>query len=174
MSEGTGRELLPGEYGGGMRFGLLQLLPLFLGEQGGPNLPADIKVVFTRRGDLETLFQQGFLDVRVEHGVRCFDRVDIGGSEKSRNRVGEEVVLNPGFAVWVGDEVVADVCTSGLGGIRCRINGKKANGPTLVLENIERRGRFAIGFLYIEKVRSGHCLLDPAFEVGAIDPKSNI
>ena len=131
-------------------------------------------MVFTRRGDLETLFQQGLLDVRVEHGVRRFDGVDIWGSEKPRNRVGEEVVLNPRFTVWVGDVVVANVCTSGLSGIRCRVNGEKPDVPTLILEDIYRRGGFTIGFLYIEKVRSDHCLLDRAFEVGAIDPKSSI
>ena len=84
--------------------------------------------------------------------------------------MGEEVVLDPGFAVWVRDVVVANVCASGLGGFRYRVDSEKADGPTLVLEDIERRGRFAIGFLDIKKVRSGHCLLDRAFEVGAIDP----
>ena len=110
----------------------------------------------------------------MEHGVRCFDGVDIGGSEKSRNRVGEEVVLDPRFAVWVGDVVVANVCASGLGGFRRRVNSEEADGPTLVFEDIERRRWSAIGFLDIKKVRSGHCLLDRAFEVGAIDPKSGI
>ena len=84
--------------------------------------------------------------------------------------MGEEVVLDPRFGAWVGDVVVANVCASGLGGFGCRVDSEKADGPTLVLEDIDRRGRFTIGFLDIEKVRSGHCLLDHAFEVGAIDP----
>jgi len=127
-----------------------------------------------RRDDLETLFQQRLLNVRVEHGVRCFDGVDVGGSKKSGNRVGQEVVLDPGFAVWVGDVVVANVCTSGLSWFRCRIDSEDADFPALVLEDIERRGRFAVGFLDIEKVGRGHCLLDCAFEVGAVDPESSI
>ena len=174
MDESATRELLPGGNGGRTGFGLLQLLPLFLGEQGGSNLPADVEAASTRRGNLETLFQQSLLNVRVEHGVRCLDGGYIWGSEKSRNRVGEEVILNPRFAVWVGDVVVANVCASGLSGFRRRVNGENADDPTLVLENINRGGRFTVGFLDITKVRSGHCLLDCAFEVGTIDPESNI
>ena len=57
MNKRAIRKSLPGGYGGGLRFDLLQLLPLFLGEQGGSNLPADVEVVFTRRGYFETLLQ---------------------------------------------------------------------------------------------------------------------
>jgi len=157
-----------------MGFSLLKLLPLFPGEQRGSNLPTDVVAIFTGSGDLETLSQQGPLNVRVEHGVRCFDGVDVGRSEKSGDCVGEKIVLNPGFAVGVSNVVVADVCASGLSGFGCRVNGNKADGPTLVFEDIQRRGWFAIGFLNVKEVRSGHCLLDSAFEVGAIDPESGV
>lgn len=82
----------------------------------------------------------------------------------------KKIVLNAGFAVWIGDVVVANVCASRLSGFRCRINGDKTNHLTLVLKDIERGGWFAIGFFDIEKVGSGHCLLNPSFEVGTIDP----
>ena len=88
--------------------------------------------------------------------------------------MGEEVVLNAGFAVWVRNVVVANVCASGLSGVGRRVNSEKTDGPTLVLKDIDRRGRFSVGFSGIEKVRSGHCLLDRTFEVRAVDPKSNI
>ena len=121
-----------------MRFSLLELFPLVLGEQCGSNLPADIMAIFMRRGDLETLFQKGLLNVRVEHGVWRFNRTDVGGSEKPGNRVSEKVILHSGFAVWVSDVVMANVCASRLSGFRRRVNGEKTDGPTLVLEDIER------------------------------------
>ena len=147
-----------------------QLLPLFLREQRSANLPADVMAIFTRRSDLKTLAQQGLLNVRVKHGVRCFDGIDIGGSEESGNRVGEKVFLDPGFAVWVSDIIMANVCASRFIWSRCRVNGEKTDGPTLVLEDIKRGRWFAIGFLDIKKVGGGHCLLGCAFEVGTIDP----
>ena len=157
-----------------MRLSMLQLLPLFFSEQRGSNFPADVVAIFTRRGDLETLLQKGLLHVRVEHGVGRFDGIDIGGSEKSRNCVGEKVILDPGFAVWVGNEVVANVRAPGLSRFGCGVNGEKTDCPALVLEDIERRGWLAIGFLNIKKVWSSHRLFDSAFEVGTVDPESRV
>ena len=88
--------------------------------------------------------------------------------------MGEKIILNTRFAVWVSDIVVANVRASGLGGIRFRINGEKSNNPALILEDIERGRWLPVGFLDIEKVGSGHCLLDSAFEVGTVDPKSSV
>lgn len=87
--------------------------------------------------------------------------------------MGEKIVLNPGFAVWVSDVVMANACTSRLGGVRGRVNGEKANNTALILEEIERGGWFSIGFLDIEKVGSGYCVLDSPFEVGTVDPESS-
>lgn len=106
----------------------------------------------------------------MKHGVRCFDGIDIGGSEKSGNRMSEKIILDPGFAIWVSDVIMANVCASRFIGFGCRVNGEKTDGPTLVLENIKRGGWFGIGSLDIKKVGGSHCLLDCAFEVGTIDP----
>ena len=88
--------------------------------------------------------------------------------------MGEKIVLNTGFTVWVCDVVVANVCTSRLGGIGCRVNGEKSNNSTLILKDKERGGRFSVGFLDIEKVGSGHCVLDRSFKVRAVDPRPSI
>ena len=82
----------------------------------------------------------------------------------------EKIVLDPGFAVWVSDVIMANVCASRFIGFRCRVNGEKTDGLALVLENIKRGGWLGIGFLDIKKVGGSHCLLDRAFEVGTIDP----
>ena len=120
-----------------MGLSLLQLFPLLLSKQRSSNFPADVVAIFMRRGDLETLSKQGLLDIRVEHGVLCFDGIDIRGSEQSWNRVGKEVVLNPRFAVGVGNVVVANVCASGLSGFMRRVNGDDTDRPAFVLEDIE-------------------------------------
>jgi len=115
----------------------LELLPLFLREQRSANLPADVVTVIARSGDPETMFQQGLLDVWVKHGVWRFNGIDIGGSEESGDRVSEKIVLNPGFAIWICDVIMADARAAGLTGFGCRINGQNADIPTLVLEDIE-------------------------------------
>ena len=165
------RKLFPGRGGSWAGLGLLQLLPLLLGEQRSSNFPADVVTIITRRGDLEPLLQKGLLGVGVERGVRRFNGSDIGRGEQPGNRMGEEIALHTGFAVWVSDEVVANVCPTGLIGVRCRVDSEKTDNPSFILEEIERGRWFSICFLDIEEVASGDCLLDCAFKVGAVDPE---
>lgn len=88
--------------------------------------------------------------------------------------MGEKVILNTGFAVWIGDIIVTNGCASRLDGVSCRIDSQKTDDTAFVFEEIERGWWPAVGFLDIKKIWRGQCFLEPPFEVGAVDPEFGV